>query len=269
MSIAKEKDTRRLAEAFVEMHSKGKPLVLANVWDPWTAVECQAAGHKALATSSYAVAESLGYKDGENIPLQSVLTVVKDISRTVSVPLSVDFEAGFGDTSQQIENSITLVIDAGAVVGINLEDGLTHGKRVLANAEDHCERIARARAAADACGVPLFINARFDGVLLGKKQTEVHIDDAIRRAALYQEAGANGLFVPGLTQLPLIQRLSSSIDLPLNIMMTHPGPSLAELTSSGVSRISLGGWPFEFMRRRFRKAVNDFALNPSTFFSDL
>nr|WP_239007611.1 isocitrate lyase/phosphoenolpyruvate mutase family protein [Burkholderia anthina] len=250
------------------MHGKEYPLVLVNVWDAWSAIECEAASHMALATSSHSVASALGYKDGENIPLQSLLTVVESISRATSIPLTVDFEAGFGDTSKAIEDSVALVIDAGAV-GVNLEDGLLDHKRILSSADHHCERIAGARAAADGRNVPLFINARFDGILLERRQTETLVDEAIRRCKLYQEAGANGLFVPGLTELPLIQRLSQSIDLPLNIMMVPGCPTVDELASAGARRISLGGAPFEFVRRAFRQAIKDFSADSSAFFSSV
>ncbi|GEC57154.1 2-methylisocitrate lyase-like PEP mutase family enzyme [Bradyrhizobium japonicum] len=262
----KTKDARSLAERFAQLHRGSNPLVLVNAWDAWSANVCEAAGHQAVATSSFSIAESLGFKDGQNVPLALLLAAVETISRSVSVPITVDFEAGFGDTPQQIGDAVGRVIEAGAI-GINIEDGLSRGERVLVNAEQHCEKIAQALAAANQRGLPLFINARFDGVLLEKKQTDTLINEAIRRARLYQTAGASGLFVPGLTELPLIQRLARSIDLPLNIMMMPGGPSVAELASAGVSRVSLGPWPFEYVRRVFRRTVTEFADQSSAFFA--
>ncbi|MGY4177751.1 2-methylisocitrate lyase-like PEP mutase family enzyme [Bradyrhizobium sp. USDA 4518] len=262
---ANEYKRRELAICFAQLHRQQQPLVLINAWDAWSAIACEAAGHQAVATSSHAVAESLGFRDGQMVSRQAVVARVREISRAVSVPLSVDFEAGFGETRREIQDSIQLVMDAGAV-GINLEDGLLHGQRLLASAEQHCERISWARAAADDRNIPLFINARFDGLLLAKTQTDALVDEAIRRSKLYHEAGASGLFVPGLTQLDLIERLSGSIALPLNVMMWPGCPSVGELTAAGVSRISLGGWPFEFLRDTFRRTLKGFATDPFCYF---
>ncbi|MFB6451270.1 isocitrate lyase/PEP mutase family protein [Bradyrhizobium tunisiense] len=257
---------KSLADRFAGLHQQNNPVVLVNVWDAWSAKVCEAAGHPAVATSSFSLAESLGFNDGQKVPLHLLLAAVENISRSVSVPLTVDFEAGFGDSPRQVGDAVDRVIVAGAV-GINLEDGLARGERLLVEAEQHCEKIARARAVAAQRDVPLFINARFDGVLLEKKQTDTLVDEAIRRADLYRAAGASGLFVPGLTELPLIGRLSRSIDLPLNIMMMPGGPSVAELASAGVSRVSLGPWPFEYLRRSFRRTVEEFATRSDVFFS--
>lgn len=262
----RKKNMESLAERFARLHQRNSPVVLVNIWDAWSAGVCEAAGHPAVATSSFSLAESLGFKDGQNVPLHLLLAAVETISRSVSVPLTVDFEAGFGETPQQVADAVDRVIEAGAV-GINIEDGLSRGERLLVEAEQHCEKIARARAAAAQRDVPLFINARFDGVLLEKKQTDALVDEAIRRAGLYRAAGASGLFVPGLTELPLIQRLSRSIDLPLNIMMMPNGPSVAELASAGVSRVSLGPWPFQHVRRSFRRSVEEFATRSDAFFA--
>lgn len=158
------------------------------------------------------------------------------------------------------------VVDAGAV-GINLEDGLSQGKRILVDIDRHCEKIERSRVAAASRGIPLFINARFDGLLIAKAQTDELIEEAMRRAERYGAAGANGFFVPGLTKLPLIEKLSRSLKLPLNVMLMPNGPSIAELASAGATRVSLGPWPFEYTRGTFRKALKEFETNSSSFFA--
>ncbi|MEH2549915.1 2-methylisocitrate lyase-like PEP mutase family enzyme [Bradyrhizobium sp. AZCC 2262] len=265
MAVLIDDKQRRLAAQFAQLHKKHQPLVLVNAWDAWSAIECAAAGHQAIATSSHAVAESLGFKDGQIVLRQTVIARVRDMSRVVSVPLSVDFEAGFGESRKKVKESIRLVMEAGAV-GINLEDGLVQGQRKLASAEEHCERISWVRAAAEEYNLPLFINARFDGMLLAKTQTESLVDEAIRRSKLYQDAGASGLFVPGLTQLTLVEKLSGAIELPLNVMMWPGCPSVTELAAVGVCRISLGGWPFEFLRTTFRCTLKEFPANSFAYF---
>ena len=104
-------------------------------------------------------------------------------------------------------------------------------------------------------------------MLLQKAETEALVDEAIRRCEAYAKAGADGLFVPGLTQPVLIEKLSRSIALPLNVMMTSRGPSATELLSAGATRVSLGGWPFEFMRRTYRHALKEFANDSMAFFA--
>src|SRR5690349_21405368 len=109
------KDMKSLAERFAQLHRRSNPLVLVNVWDAWSAGVCEAAGHPAVATSSFSVAEALGFKDGQNVPLELLLAAVETISRSVSVPVTVDFEAGFGDTPQQVGDAVAHLIEAGAI----------------------------------------------------------------------------------------------------------------------------------------------------------
>ncbi|MGY4597576.1 2-methylisocitrate lyase-like PEP mutase family enzyme [Bradyrhizobium sp. GM22.5] len=173
---------------------RANPLVLFNAWDAATA-KAIAKTAPAIATSSGAVASALGYADGENVPFDMVTGLVSRMTAAVSVPVSIDLEAGYGDTPEAAARSATEILKAGAV-GINIEDGLSGGKRQLVNPELHAAKIKAARDAAKDLGVQLFINARTDPFLLKFGSPDECMNEAARRAKVYAEAGADGNFRP-------------------------------------------------------------------------
>jgi 2-methylisocitrate lyase-like PEP mutase family enzyme len=161
------------AHAFAALHRRGDPLVLVNVWDADSAAIVAGTGFTALATSSYSVAEAAGYCDGQDIPIAALTGIVQRIAAKADLPLSVDIEAGYGDDADTVEATVAAMLDAGAV-GINLEDGLTQGRRVLIDPSRHRANIAAARRAGEKAGVPLFINARVDISSGGARQQLWH-----------------------------------------------------------------------------------------------
>ncbi|MGY4572830.1 isocitrate lyase/phosphoenolpyruvate mutase family protein [Bradyrhizobium pachyrhizi] len=229
------------AEAFHLLHKRGDPLVLFNAWDVATA-KAIAKTSPAVATSSGAVAAALGYADGENAPLDIVESLVSRMTASVPVPVSIDLEAGYGDTPDAAAHSAARILKAGAI-GINIEDGLVGGKRQLVAPEQHAAKIRAVRDAAQKLGVHLFINARTDPFLLKFGSPEQCLNEAARRAKVYADAGADGIFVPGLTELALIERFVQLTPLPVNIMVTQGVPEIGELARAGVRRVSLGPWP--------------------------
>ncbi|MGN8544270.1 isocitrate lyase/PEP mutase family protein [Bradyrhizobium sp. 13971] len=229
------------AEAFHRLHKQGDPLVLFNAWDVATA-KAIAKSSPAVATSSGAVAAALGYADGENAPIEMVEGLVSRMTASVSVPVSIDLEAGYGDTPDAAAHSAARILKAGAI-GINIEDGLVGGKRQLATPEQHAAKIRAVRDAAQQLGIDLFINARTDPFLLKFGSPEQCLTEAARRAKVYAEAGADGIFVPGLTDLALIERFVQLTPLPVNIMVTQGVPEIGELARAGVRRVSPGPWP--------------------------
>jgi 2-methylisocitrate lyase-like PEP mutase family enzyme len=231
---------------------------LVNAWDVWSAALLAASGQVAIATSSYSVAEAAGYRDGQEMPLQELLRIVTQIVSAVSLPVSVDFEAGFGDTPEAVRETTKSLIDTGAV-GINLEDGLHAGRRALVSAVDHARKIAAVRSVSENENLPLFINARFDGFLLSREHDAGLIEEAIRRAKQYEDAGASGLFIPGLLDRTAVSTITDATRLPVNVMLTPQAPSLVELAATGVSRISMGPWPFLFVKKILSKALEDCA----------
>jgi 2-methylisocitrate lyase-like PEP mutase family enzyme len=235
------KTQQQHAETFHGLHRKGDPLVLFNAWDVATA-KAIAKTSAAIATSSGAVASALGYADGEDVPFDMVTGLVSRISASVSVPVSIDLEAGYGDSPDAAAKSATKVLEAGAI-GINIEDGLSERKRQLVDPEQHAAKIKAVRAAAQNFGIRLFINARTDPFLLKSGSPDRCLDEAARRAEVYADAGADGIFVPGLSDLALIGKFVQLTPLPVNIMVTQGMPEIGDLARIGVRRVSLGPWP--------------------------
>ena len=151
------------AKRLLELHNNGELLILPNVWNPIGARVLESKGYPAVATASAAIAESLGYQDGENLKFETMLDVVGRIARSVEAPVTADIESGYGDTIDELKNSIQRVIEEG-VVGINIEDSLEEG-RALREIEEQCERIRLVREVANDLGIHLVINARTDGYL--------------------------------------------------------------------------------------------------------
>lgn len=247
------KTQQQHAQTFLALHKTADPLVLFNAWDAATA-KAIAKASPAIATSSGAVASALGYADGENVPLDLVVGLVSRITAAVSVPVSIDLEAGYGDTPDAAAASAARILQAGAV-GINIEDGLYGGKRQLAGALQHAAKIRAVRDTARRLGVHLFINVRTDPFLLKFGSPEECLNEVARRAKVYADAGADGLFVPGLTDLALIARLVQLAPLPVNIMVTQGIPEIRDLARVGVRRVSLGPWPMMAAMRLIGQAA--------------
>jgi 2-methylisocitrate lyase-like PEP mutase family enzyme len=247
------KTQQQYAETFRGLHKKGDPLVLFNAWDVATA-KVIAKAFPAIATSSGAVASALGYADGENVPLEMVTGLVSRMSAAVSVPVTIDLEAGYGDTPDAAAESVTKIMKAGAI-GINIEDGLTGGKRQLVSPEQHAAKIKAAWEAAKRLGIRLFINARTDPFLLKFGSPEECLNEAVRRAKAYADAGADGIFVPGLTDLALIEKFVQLTPLAVNVMVTRGIPNIPDLARVGVQRVSLGPWPMMAAMRIIEQAA--------------
>ncbi len=229
------------AETFHGLHRKGDPLVLFNAWDVATA-KAIAKTSPAVATSSGAVAAAFGYADGEHVPFEMVIGLVARITAAVPIPVSIDLEAGYGDTPDAAAESATRILKAGAI-GINIEDGLSGGKRQLVSPDQHAAKIKAVRESAQKLGIHLYINARTDPFLLKFGSPDECLNEATKRAKVYADAGANGVFVPGLTDLALIEKLVQLTPLPVNIMVTQGVPEIPDLARVGVRRVSLGPWP--------------------------
>lgn len=239
------------ARVFTDLHRKGDPVILYNVWDAGSAKTAESAGSKALATGSWPVAAAQGYEDGEKIPLELVEAIVRRIVACVDVPLTVDFEGGYAENPADISVNAARIIAAGAI-GVNFEDKIV-GSKTLYDITRQVERIRAVRQAAEAAGIPLFINARTDLFLVEGDRAKHPdlIDAAISRAAAYKGAGADGFFAPGLFDEGAIGRLVSSIELPLNIIKLDPAPPIATLKKLGVGRISYGPRPYREMHAIF------------------
>lgn len=227
------------AEAFKALHDGPDPLVLVNASDAATARIVVEAGYPAVATSSAGVAWLMGYADGENIPREEMLWMVRRIAERVDVPVTADMEAGYGIEPEAVADTVRATVEAGAV-GMNIEDGAVGAPGPLLDFDLAVARIAAGRKAADALGVPAVLNARCDVFLRGGKGPEA-LAEAIRRSNAYREAGADCLFVPFARDAETIGALVEGIDGPVNVLASAVSPPVPELKRLGVARISIGG----------------------------
>jgi 2-methylisocitrate lyase-like PEP mutase family enzyme len=238
---------RRRAQAFLEMHHGREPLLLPNAWDVVSARIFQQAGFSAVATTSAGIAWSSGYPDGERIPREEMLAVVARIAGALDVPVTADLEAGYGPAPEDVAETVRGAIAAGAV-GMNLEDGRSgdgaSAASPLLDTAAQVERVAAARAAADAAGIPFVLNARTDVFLRRVGAPEERLRLAAERANAYRAAGADVLFVPGVADAATIGELVREIAGPVNILATAGVPDVAELARLGVARVSVGGGPY-------------------------
>lgn len=230
------------AAHFAEVHVKGAPLLLYNAWDAGTAKSVLDAGAKAIATSSWAVAEAQRYRDGEVIPLMLVEQIIARITSTIEAPVTVDFEGGYSEDDGILAENISRLIELG-VIGINFEDRVVRGAG-LYPIDRQARRIAAIRNAAGEKGLDLFVNARTDLFLGRDGDPAQSIGDALDRAKAYAAAGASGFFVPGLRDDALIGRICDGIALPVNVMVMDGVPPRERLSELGVARISYGAIPY-------------------------
>ncbi|QOL82006.1 isocitrate lyase/PEP mutase family protein [Pseudooceanicola spongiae] len=231
------------AQPFRALHIKGEPLVLYNIWDAGGAKALAESGAKAVATGSWSMAAAHGFEDGEDIPLDLVVQIVERIAESSDLPVTVDFEGGYAVAPDRVAENVRRIIQAGAV-GINFEDQIVQGEGLYA-VEDQIERIKAVRQAANEEGVDLFINARTDLFLGTDPSTHaMRVGEAIAREAAYKNAGADGFFVPGLTDHALIQTIVDAVSLPVNVMMMGELTSIASVADLGVSRVSYGPGPY-------------------------
>ena len=227
------------ADAFRSLHRGPKILVLPNVWDPLGARILESIGYPAVATASAAIAYSLGRHDGEVIDFDTMLDAIRRTAAAVQVPVTADFERGYAESLDQLEENVQSVIDTG-IVGINIEDSLAEGGE-LRNVDEQCKRIASARRAADRSGVPLFINARVD-VFMSRRSIPwiKRIPETIERAKAYMDAGADGIYPITAGDLETLKPIIDETGAPVNVFARKGTPSLLDLELAGVARVSLG-----------------------------
>ena len=247
------------ANQFKKLHVKGDPLILFNIWDAGSAKALQEVGAKAIATGSWSVAAGHGFEDGEKLPFEFPLENLKRIVSSVSLPVTIDLESGYGKKPNEVQSAAAQVIEAGAI-GINFEDQIID-EDGLYSIQDQSARIQAIRETAEKKSVPLFINARTDIFLKAPlvEHSEKHLDEAIKRTSAYAKSGASGLFAPGLANPQFIEKLCELSALPVNIIMFPKVPSSKELAKLGVARISYGPIPYrqviEDLKEAGRKAL--------------
>ncbi|WP_425362648.1 isocitrate lyase/PEP mutase family protein [Candidatus Tisiphia endosymbiont of Hybos culiciformis] len=240
---------------FKTLHKKGNPLVLYNVWDVGSAQIVEKSGAKALATSSWAVAKSYGYEDGEKFPLKLALQNLKNIIEKVKAPVSFDFESGFASKLSDLIENVGLVVATGTI-GINFEDQIIGKEKARYSIEEQCKRIKAIKEAIKEPLPNMFINARTD--IFFQKDTSEHneqdLKEAIERSKAYAEVGADGFFAPGLANHNFIKQLCESSPIPVNIMVQDV-TAVKNLANLGVSRISYGPFPYIAVMQELEKSA--------------
>jgi len=236
------KDLQRArALAFRKMHEGPGILVLPNAWDCVSARLFERAGFPALATTSGGIAALFGYPDGQKISAQEMLGMVGRMAATVSVPVTADLEAGYGDAVPEVVDVMRRAVTLG-LAGANLEDGRGHGQP-LAEVARQVEVIRAIREAVSAAGTAFVLNARVDVFLHGAGGEADRFREAVRRARAYLDAGADCVFPIGLRDREAIARFARETPGPVNIMAGHGAPGVAELEQLGVRRASFGTAP--------------------------
>jgi 2-methylisocitrate lyase-like PEP mutase family enzyme len=227
-------DLASKAERLRALHSGPGMLVLPNAWDAASAKVFEAAGFPAIATTSGGVAGSLGFQDHEHAPVDEMAAAAGRITRAVSVPVTVDFEAGYRLEPQAIVERLLAI----GAAGMNLEDTDHHGDQVLVDAERHAERLAAVKAAARAAGVDLFLNARVDVFVQKVGSPEEQLAEGLRRARLYRQAGADCIYPIMLADEMMISQIVEEVG-PINVNLRPGGPlSLEQVAALGVRRVT-------------------------------
>jgi len=235
---------------FADLHVPGNPLILFNAWDAGSAQAIARGGAQAIATSSASVAEANGLTDGEEVAMEYAIANATRIIASVDLPVTIDFEGGYADDPQSVERNAALLAATGAI-GCNFEDQVVGTDR-LYSVEDQAARLAAVRRAV---GPDVFINARTDVFM--KTPMDAHdeplVDEVLKRARAYADAGANGFFVPLLADLKLLERMCANSPLPVNFM-TFPGcPSNAAVAATGIARISYGPFPYRDLMKQLEE----------------
>jgi 2-methylisocitrate lyase-like PEP mutase family enzyme len=247
---------------FKSLHQQAEPLIICNVWDVASAKTAETLGFSAIGTSSAAIARMLGYADGEHMPFDELLFIVKRIATCSELPLTVDIEAGFSDDAQITAAYIKALAQVG-VVGINIEDSKvnkTSEERVLMNENSFAGYLSALTTQLAKDNNTLFINVRTDTFLLG---VEDAIEETKKRCKLYQAAGADSLFVPCIVEVEAIAEIVSSTTLPINVMCMPDLPDFDSLKTLGVKRISMGNFLFDTMQDDLAARLNNIVQSNS------
>lgn len=231
-------------------HADSGVLILPNAWDVVSARLVESLGAKAVATTSAGVAWSLGYADGNHLPLPRLGELVDRIVKSVNVPVTIDVEGGYSDDPRMVVEGLKPVFDTG-IAGINIEDGSDSPELLARKVEAIKEFAAKA-------SIDIFINVRTDVVLRNLAPDAEKVDETLKRAVLYSRAGADGLFVPGLKGADRISAVCKGTALPVNVMSVPGLPPAKELAALGVRRLSAGSALSQMVWQRFAELAESF-----------
>ena len=233
--------TKNQFQAFKELHYKEDVLFLYNCWDVMSAKIIESKGIKALATSSNAIADAWGYADGEKLPFENLVRFSQQLVHNASVPVSVDVEGLYADSLEKLSYNAKSLFTTG-ISGINFEDKKNHCDTYeLWNVNEQADRIQTLKHVATSLNTNIFVNARTDVFFKEEKHSIDLVKETLNRAEVYAVAGADGIFIPGLTNIKVIEEFSKNSPLPVNIML-NSSTNIVSINwkNVGVSRVSYG-----------------------------
>jgi 2-methylisocitrate lyase-like PEP mutase family enzyme len=234
-------------EQFKALHYQQEPLLLGNVWDVQSAIILEKLGIKAIGTSSAAVAASLGYNDGEDMPFEEYFFLVQRIKAATAIPLSVDLEAGYGNTEAAIVENIQRLHALG-VAGINIEDSVVDEKgRHIVAADSFAQKMKNITERLRQLGIDIFINLRSDPFLLGLPDAGAA---AVQRIKAYEHSGVHSIFLPCITAVDDIKAAVAATQLPVSVMCMPNLPDFKTLQSLGIKRISMGNFVHSILYKK-------------------
>lgn len=239
-------------ENFRKLNQSNDILHIGNVWDVQSALMFEKQNYKALGTSSLAIANSLGFEDGEELDFKVLLAIVKQITSKVNIPLSVDIEGGYSrDTSIIIDNIISLY-EVG-VVGINIEDSIVINKvRKILPTNEFVNILKNIKKTLEEKNIDIFINVRTDYFIM---QLDNPLEETIKRISQYEKNGADGIFIPCIVDNEDIKKVVNSTRLPINVMTISNLPSFEVLKQIGVKRVSQGPFIYNNLMEYFKNSI--------------
>lgn len=247
-------------EKLKQLHHQQQPLMIANTWDAISAKAAEKAGLKVMGTSSHAIANMLGYEDGEVIPFNEMFFVIEKIAKASSLLVSCDIEAGYSDEPNEVANNVKQLVDIG-VVGINLEDGLTKGKdRVLGDASILAKKIKTIKSELKKEGKDIFINARIDTYTTKHPNA---LEESLQRIKIYEEAGADGFFIPLINEENDLKKVFETTKLPINVFLKDGLKTYDEFAELGAHRVSSGNGIYAIVTKATDKAFNRLMIDKS------
>ncbi|WP_312422830.1 isocitrate lyase/phosphoenolpyruvate mutase family protein [Epilithonimonas sp.] len=261
VKLTLSKNNMTKIQDFKNLHLNEESLLIGNVWNVQSAKVYESLGYKAIATSSSAVAHSLGYEDGEQMSFEEYFYIIERIIKSVSIPLSVDLESGYGDTIEKIIENISRLSEIG-VVGINLEDSsIINGTRQLFDKEVFSEKLKAIIFGLKKKGLEMFINIRTDTFLLGLKNA---LGETLERIKIFEELNVDGVFVPCITLEKDIETVTKSTNLPINVMAMKDLLNFEMLQKLGVKRISSGNFLNDYIYKNL-KEINQEIISKQDF----
>jgi 2-methylisocitrate lyase-like PEP mutase family enzyme len=224
-------DERRAS--FRALHSAGELFVMPNPWDVGSARLLETCGFAALATTSAGFAWASGKLD-QSVTRGELVAHVATLADATSVPLNVDSERCYPDDPGGVAETVALLADTGAA-GLSIED-YDPATGAMDDVEAAAQRVAAVVEAAHRLADPIVVTGRAENHIRGVD----NLDDTISRLMSYRDAGADAVYAPGLSDLDQIARVVEAVGIPVNVLALPAGPSVAELSSAGVQRVSTG-----------------------------